>query len=85
MKAEKMRELDTAELQNQARDAEEQLFRLRFQMGMGQMEGLKRYRELKKDRSRMMGVLRERELDPAKAEAAEKAAAAQKGKKRAKK
>jgi large subunit ribosomal protein L29 len=82
MKADKVRELDSAELRNQARDAEEQLFRLRFQMGMGQTEGLKRYRELKGDRARMLGVLRERELDPAKADAADKAAAARKGKKR---
>ena len=47
------------------------MFRLRFQMSMGQTEGLKKYRELRKDRARMLTVLRERELDPAKAQAAE--------------
>ena len=47
MKAEKIRGLDAAELQRQANDAQEQLFRFRFQMGMGQTEGLKKYRGLK--------------------------------------
>jgi large subunit ribosomal protein L29 len=87
MKPNKFRELDTADLSNQARETEEQLFRLRFQIGMGQADGVKRYRELRKDRARMLGVLRERELDPAKAQAAEAAAKAAKkssGKKKGK-
>jgi large subunit ribosomal protein L29 len=75
MRADKIRELDGAELNNQARDIQEQLFRLRFQMSMGQTDGLKKIRTLKKDRARMLGILRERELDPAKAQAAEAAAA----------
>jgi large subunit ribosomal protein L29 len=70
------REVDTAELANQVSEAQEQLFRLKFQIGMGQTEGVKRYRELRKDRARMLGVLRERELDPAKAQAAAEAAQA---------
>jgi large subunit ribosomal protein L29 len=61
MKAEKMRGLDAAELQRQAQDSQEQLFRFRFQMGMGQLEGLKKYRNLKKDRARMLTVLQEKE------------------------
>jgi large subunit ribosomal protein L29 len=60
MKAEKMRGVDAADLQRQAQDAQEQLFRLRFQMGMGQAEGLKKYRNLKKDRARMLTVLAEK-------------------------
>jgi large subunit ribosomal protein L29 len=70
------RDVDTAELNNNVTEAQEQLFRLKFQIGMGQTEGVKRYRELRKDRARMLGVLRERELDPAKAQAATEAAAA---------
>ena len=54
-----MHDLDRAELERQAQDAQAQLFRLRFQMGMGQFEGLKKYRALKKDRARMLTVLRE--------------------------
>jgi len=60
MKALKYRELDAAELERQTQDAHEQLFRLRFQIGMGQTEGLKKYRGLKKDRARMLGVLNEK-------------------------
>lgn len=55
-----MRGLDGPELQRQSQDAREQLFRLRFQMGMGQTEGLKKYRNLKKDRARMLTVLAEK-------------------------
>ena len=62
MRADKVRAQDDAELQSQLRESQDQLFRLRFQLGMGQMEGLKKYRELKRDRARMLGVLREREL-----------------------
>jgi large subunit ribosomal protein L29 len=69
MRADKIREYDNAELVNRSREAEEQLFRLRFQMGMGQFEGVKKYRELKRDRARMLLVLREREIDPSKAPA----------------
>lgn len=55
-----MRGLDGPELQRQLHDSHEQLFRLRFQMGMGQTEGLKKYRNLKKDRARMLTVLNEK-------------------------
>ena len=62
MLAEKIRQLDENELRNQQREIAEQLFRLRFQIGMGQMEGLKKYRALRKDRARLLTVLRERRV-----------------------
>jgi large subunit ribosomal protein L29 len=62
MKADKLRELDTRELDARTREMREQLFRLRFQMSMGQMEGVKKFRALKKDMARLQGILREREL-----------------------
>ena len=65
--ADKHRALDTAELQKNFRESAEQMFRLKFQMAMGQMEGLKKYRSMKKDRARMLTVLRERELHPGQA------------------
>ncbi len=64
MKADKVRELDVNELRTQVRDSAEQLFRLKFQMSMGQADGLKKYRIMKKDRARMLTLLREREADP---------------------
>jgi large subunit ribosomal protein L29 len=61
MKSQKIRDLDSKELQQQLRTIEEQLFRLKFQMSMGTMEGLKKARAMKKDRARIYTVLRERE------------------------
>ena len=60
MKADKVRELDTAELQKQLNDSDEQVFRLKFQMTMGQTDGLKKYRQLRRDRARMLTILKER-------------------------
>ncbi|MGH9611363.1 MAG: 50S ribosomal protein L29 [Bryobacteraceae bacterium] len=60
IKAERLRGLDVADLERQASDAREQLFRLTFQMGMGQFEGLKKYRNTKKERARMLTVLNEK-------------------------
>jgi large subunit ribosomal protein L29 len=56
----KARALDGAELAKQVRDTAEQMFRIRFQMSMGQAEGLKKYRSLRKERARMLTVLGER-------------------------
>lgn len=74
--AERARALDTNEIEKQVRDAAEQMFRLRFQLRMGQTDGLKKLRTLRKERARMLTVLRERELHP-EAAAAEQAQAAE--------
>ena len=63
MKAEKIRQVDTNELEGQVKDMQEQMFRLRFQLTIGQADGLKKYRELRKDRARILTVLRQRELE----------------------
>ena len=60
--ADKARALDETELQKALRDGREQMFRLRFQMSMGQMDGVKKARALRKERARMLTVIREREL-----------------------
>jgi large subunit ribosomal protein L29 len=62
MKAQKVRDLDETELKNQLREMDEQLFRLKFQMSMGQMDGLKKLRAMRKDRARIFTILHEREL-----------------------
>lgn len=62
MKAQKVRDLDTSDIQNQLKEMEEQRFRLHFQKNMGQTDGLKKLRTMKKDRARMLTILREREL-----------------------
>jgi large subunit ribosomal protein L29 len=62
MKAVKVRDLDDAELKRQLQDMHEQFFRLQFQMSMGQMDGLKKARVLRKDRARIETILRERQV-----------------------
>ena len=62
MKSQKVRDLDSLELGRQLAEMEEQLFRLHFQMSMGQMDGLKKIRAMRKTRARIFTVLREREL-----------------------
>ena len=57
--ADKARALDAAEISKQVKDTAEQMFRLRFQMSMGQMDGIKKLRSLRKERARMLTVLRE--------------------------
>jgi large subunit ribosomal protein L29 len=59
--ADKARALDAGEIAKQIKDAAEQMFRLRFQMSMGQMDGVKKLRALRKERARMLTVLRERQ------------------------
>ena len=66
MKAQKIRDLDENELRNQLRDMDEQMFRLQFQLNMGQTDGLKKLRAMKRDKARMLTILRERELAGAK-------------------
>jgi large subunit ribosomal protein L29 len=61
--ADKIRALDSAELNKQLREGAEQMFRLRFHMSMGQMDGLKKFRALRRERARMLTVLRERASD----------------------
>ena len=62
MKAFKIAELDDRELAHQIAEAEDRLFRFKFQIAMGQTDGVKRYRDLKKDRARMLTIRRQREL-----------------------
>ncbi len=62
MEAEKYRNLGNDELALEARKTAEQLFRLRFQMKLGQTEGVKKLRELRRDIARIKTVEREREL-----------------------
>ena len=62
MKAQSVRDLDEQELKNKLKEMDEQMFRLHFQMSMGQMDGLKKVRQMKKDRARIYTILREREL-----------------------
>jgi len=62
MEISKVRELGDAELRDEARKATEQLFRIRFQMKLGQTDGIKQLREIKKSIARSKTIERERSL-----------------------
>jgi large subunit ribosomal protein L29 len=63
MELQKIRNLSDAELQHQEKTAAEQLFRLRFQVSLGQNDGMKKIRELRKEIAQIKTVARERELE----------------------
>jgi len=58
--AQKINAMDPGERANQLHSGAESMFRLRFQMSMGQMDGVKKARSLRKDRARILTVLAEK-------------------------
>jgi large subunit ribosomal protein L29 len=62
MDVEKLRNLTNAELLHQQQELNDQLFRLKFQLKMGQTESLTKIRGLRKDVARVHTVIREKEL-----------------------
>jgi len=68
MKSEKIRNLTAVELSHQERDLADQLFKLKFQLNMGQTESLNKIRGLRKDIARVKTVQREQELADQKTE-----------------
>ncbi len=59
-RAKKFRDMTAEELQRQEGEMHEQMFKLRFQWAMGQTETLAKMRELRKDRARLLTILREK-------------------------
>jgi large subunit ribosomal protein L29 len=66
MKIDKVRNLTDEELSHQQREMNDQLFKLKFQLNMGQTESLKKIQGLRKDIARVKTIARERELAAAK-------------------
>ena len=66
--ADKVRNLTAAELHAREHDQSEQLFKLKFQLNMGQTESLKKMRGLRKDIARVQTIAREREIAAGKTE-----------------
>ena len=62
MKPDKVRNLTDDELRHQERELNDQLFKLKFQLNMGQTESLKKIRGLRRDIARVKTIAREREL-----------------------
>ena len=62
MELEKIRNLSDDELAHQEKTSAEQLFRLRFQVAMGQNDGVKKLRQLRKEIAQIKTIARERAL-----------------------
>jgi large subunit ribosomal protein L29 len=62
MELEKIRNLSDEELKHQEKTTAEQLFRLRFQVSLGQNDGVKKLRQLRKEIAQLKTIAREREL-----------------------
>lgn len=57
-----IRQMTDAELRQALNETKEELFNLRFQWAIGQLESYTRIRELKKYTARLLTIQREREL-----------------------
>lgn len=60
MKARELRELSEDELQNKERELADQLFKLRFQHTLGQLENAMKLRNIRHDIARIKTVLKEK-------------------------
>jgi large subunit ribosomal protein L29 len=62
MKPSKVREMGTEELRTKERELQEQLFRLRVQQSIGQLDNAIKLRETRRDIARVKTVLREKQV-----------------------
>lgn len=62
MRASKVRDLSSEELQRKLSDLKEELFNLKFQLATGQLDNPMRVKEVKKDIARVMTIMQERVL-----------------------
>ena len=63
MKASEVREMTDLELENKLVDLKKELFALRFQLAVNQLENTARLKAVKKDIARIKTVMRAAELD----------------------
>jgi len=61
MKVGEVRDLAVDELRQRVRDLDDQLFRLRIQKSMGQLEAAHKLKQIRRDLARVKTVLREKE------------------------
>jgi large subunit ribosomal protein L29 len=65
MKADKVREMSAEELSAKERELSEQLFKLRFQKSIGQLDNALKIRETRRDIARVKTVLRQKRAQAA--------------------
>jgi large subunit ribosomal protein L29 len=61
MKAGELRDLTPDELRQREKDMDDQLFRLRIQKSMGQIEAANKLKSVRRDVARVKTILREKE------------------------
>jgi large subunit ribosomal protein L29 len=61
VKPDKVREMSADELRTRERELQEQLFRLRFQKSLGQLDNAIKIRETRRDIARVKTVLRQKQ------------------------
>ena len=61
MKVAEIRELTVDDLRARVKDMDDQIFRLRIQKSMGQLEAPARVRDIRRDLARIKTILREKE------------------------
>ena len=62
MKPEQIREMGLEELRAKERELQEQLFRLRFQKSLGQLDNALKLRQARRDVARVKTILREKQV-----------------------
>jgi len=67
MTAQELRELSESELESKLKDLKEELFNLRFQLAINQLENPMRIKAVKRDIARVSTVIRENELNDSRA------------------
>ncbi len=63
MKASEIREMTPEDMQQKVVDLQQELFNLRFQHGVGQLENTSRIKQTRRDIARLKTILREVELN----------------------
>jgi large subunit ribosomal protein L29 len=60
MKVEEMRELDADALRTRANELDDQMFRMRIQKSMGQLEAPGKVKNVRRERARILTILKEK-------------------------
>ena len=60
MKAVELRDMDVESLRAKSQEIDDELFRMRIQKSMGQLEAPGKMRNIKRDRARILTILKEK-------------------------
>jgi large subunit ribosomal protein L29 len=64
MKAGEVRDLSVDEMHQKVTDLEEELFNLKFQLEIGQLENVQKLKKTKREIARVKTIIREKQLEP---------------------